>query len=551
VAELLIYALQKRSFLAKRRRIGTSIENSMAVTSISTPRRDSAPHALPALSAPPPPHAAASSAAGPSAPPSWARAAATSASEPLDLEPSSCGHAARSCAVDGLTLAGSVEPSIAGAFDPTWDELSAAGLSSPHLAMTADDNPGILSLLAYGRRGPVSLGFNHGTPCAIKVYPRRFVRGPPPPAHPHVNRVHRRLRKGEQCVEVRQLCDGGEHFDHLVEMFEGGPPVAEAAAWFAQLVAAVAHCHAHGAVHGQMQPHHVLLRGGDSGGGELQVVGFSCCVPNGSACEGGSDAAATRDGDGASGLHEASCCATHAAAAGSSSAHPPGSAVGDVLVELRPWHPLEAPELHGRGWAHQHELLAADVWSLGVLLSFLLTGRPSTAVPSSDAPRPTTQRDTSPSANLPSAVDGLAIGAHAAHPQYSTASSCSSARASAHDSAPPSTFSSAHGSTSASAATSTATSAAGSGQPSAQPSPVINLHELRPAAHAGGVHLPLSAALLRLAGSLLNPRAELRPTAAQVASWLDGIVGDLVSDDREYDGDHESSSASHLASPLP
>lgn len=100
----------------------------------------------------------------------------------------------------------------------------------------------------------------------------------------------------------------------------------------------MAHCHKHGAVHGQLHPENVLLRGAET----LQVVGFSSCAAGGG---GGGNG----DGEG---------------------------------VALRLTHPdLDAPELVGRlhcGGAD--ELRACDVWALGLLLVCLLTGAPSTAV---------------------------------------------------------------------------------------------------------------------------------------------------------------------------
>ena len=226
VTDLLAYALQKRSFLHKRRRVAPSLEGSMALTSISIAPQ---PPALPQSAASKSSEAAGEASAAPLAVGKGGR-------PPVDLPLMSDAGAGSSASKTRESPA-------------------------PTDVMLMDDTPGILSLLAYGRRGPVSLGFAGGVPCAIKVFDRRYVRGPPPPAHPHVNRICRRLIKGTQCVEVRALCDGGELFDHLIEAHEGRAHVGEAAAWFAQLVSAVMHCHAHGAVHGQMQPHHLLLRG--------------------------------------------------------------------------------------------------------------------------------------------------------------------------------------------------------------------------------------------------------------------------------------------------
>ena len=69
--------------------------------------------------------------------------------------------------------------------------------------------PGILSLLAQGRGGPIhlSLGEDQQTPIAMKVRAAASVRGPPPPPHPHVNRVLNQMAKGESCIETRELCE--------------------------------------------------------------------------------------------------------------------------------------------------------------------------------------------------------------------------------------------------------------------------------------------------------------------------------------------------------
>jgi hypothetical protein len=152
------------------------------------------------------------------------------------------------------------------------------------------------------------------------------------------------------CLELRELCDGGELFDILIDEPDGCAP-ADALKMFVQLVDAVAFCHEvretpprvltdphmarcprsgstpadspplgrsvscsvwqRGAVHGQLQAENVVV-----GNGRLQVSGFYCCVPvrpNAS----GEAGASTR---------------------GSESA---------PQVELRPWYPTDAPELQG------------------------------------------------------------------------------------------------------------------------------------------------------------------------------------------------------------
>ena len=94
--------------------------------------------------------------------------------------------------------------------------------------------PGILSLLANGRRGPVRLGFAAGgVPVAIKVSDHKFVRGSPPAGHPYLNRVIKRVLTGGQCVEVRELCEGGEFFDAMLDdLFDGASTEETVFFWF-------------------------------------------------------------------------------------------------------------------------------------------------------------------------------------------------------------------------------------------------------------------------------------------------------------------------------
>ena len=65
---------------------------------------------------------------------------------------------------------------------------------------------------------------------------------------------------------------------------------------------------------------------------------------------------------------------------GSSGISAPGGQIGHALgageVEIRRYNAIDAPELRNRTRVHASELPACDVWSLGVLLVYVLTGRP-------------------------------------------------------------------------------------------------------------------------------------------------------------------------------
>ena len=116
---------------------------------------------------------------------------------------------------------------------------------------------------------------------------------------------HRRTVRGGRILERRELCDGtscstcwcsrratttsaasvGRVAPRRRQVATAGAARARGF-WFRQLAAALMSCHAHGAVHGQLHPENVLLRGAET----LQVVGFSSCAAGG----GG----AGRNGDG-------------------------------------------------------------------------------------------------------------------------------------------------------------------------------------------------------------------------------------------------------------
>jgi len=301
------------------------------------------------------------------------------------------GHAAK-------RLAGRQEaPSAALSREPSEPDLSS-------LPSDSQPAPSIVDLLAYGRRGPVHLAYDqtHGRePVAMKVYSAGVVRGAPPPVHEHVNAVLGRQLKGAQCVELRALCEGGEFTDVLAMQAEdGGVESEEVYMWTEQLLSAVAHCHAHGAVHGQLRAENLLLSGAD--GGSLRVTGFSCCdlcADAEAACGFASPRMPSRDvavssaaaavgasgraGGGVGGVGGSSSSSSSAiGGTGGGSAGGGGCELSERLsqrarVALRPYDPrLDAPELEAREHATPKELAACDVYACGLLLTCFLTGRP-------------------------------------------------------------------------------------------------------------------------------------------------------------------------------
>jgi CheY-like chemotaxis protein len=163
-----------------------------------------------------------------------------------------------------------------------------------------------------------------GTPVAIKVCNLQSIRGPPPPRHQALNCVLGRKVEEGRLFEIRELCDG-ELFDALAESSTvDGVPEPLAVCWLKHIVSGVAHCHAHQAIHGQLRPENVLTRNGMA-----KLIGFYCCGPD------------------------------------LASADP---------VRLHPVQSLDAPELAGRTQATPEELMACDMWALGVLLLQLVTG---------------------------------------------------------------------------------------------------------------------------------------------------------------------------------
>ena len=353
----------------------------------------------------------------------------------MDEEGSPTAKRPTATAVRHVTLAGEEEPEMhmdmEQALPAIVDLLSIGRMGPVHLALVNSvRRPDMLSERELGASAPSGAVVGaDGTPTqtarAMKVYPLQCVRGAPPPPHPHVNKVLMRVVKGGQCIELRDLCEGGELFDLLLELnledaSDGEPatmlPSEEILCWISQIAGAVAHCHSHGAIHGQLHPENLLLLGDDS---TCVITGFTGCEPGAANGSGKAAADISRGGGQAPKVSECSVPAIDLSTGSSSSSSTTSastslgastSASSDALapkgeapkcdapkcdapksdapkgdaplsaalnVTLRPFHEsLDAPELKGRTTATPRELAASDVHSVGLLLTYMLTGRP-------------------------------------------------------------------------------------------------------------------------------------------------------------------------------
>lgn len=206
--------------------------------------------------------------------------------------------------------------------------------------------------------------------------------------HPHLVSIIERRLEGGVLFEARELCLGGELFDEIVEgdMLSTGR-LPQALRWFAQAASAVAHAHAVGATHGQLRPEHVLLSDADATHAPepaVRLSGFEHPVwreyKHGS-LESVSPVLTAAPSPAASvGAHGGAVSpASSASAAPSDSSHvtPPPSPSRRLVLHRPDW-PHGAPELRGARSATVAETAAADVWTLGVFLTCMLTGAPPT-----------------------------------------------------------------------------------------------------------------------------------------------------------------------------
>ena len=145
------------------------------------------------------------------------------------------------------------------------------------------------------------------------------------------------------AVLLSRACDASHHAPPLnclsvaLRRLESDPCTLSLAScrleWFSQIATTVAQCHAYGLTHGQLRPEHVLL---SADGQTVKLLGF--------------DPQSWRQVRFGPNL--------------------------DGQLALRPPNPHDAPELSGRTHASASELAAADMWSLGVLLTAVLVEYP-------------------------------------------------------------------------------------------------------------------------------------------------------------------------------
>ena len=156
------------------------------------------------------------------------------------------------------------------------------------------------------------------------------------PEHPNVVRLHAVLcTASELALELELLPDG----DLLapIEEQDAGFQEADCARIFAQLAAAVAHLHAHGWAHRDIKPENVCLAQRDDGAVAAKLVDFGSAAP----CEPGERTLR--------GLH---------------------GTPEYVAPEVSSWH----PGLSGGGRCELYGC-EADIWSMGVTLYVMLSGR--------------------------------------------------------------------------------------------------------------------------------------------------------------------------------
>lgn len=276
-----------------------------------------------------------------------------------------------------------------------------------------------MGLLGQGGQGVVRVGRRDvdGAPVAIKLMPPRPSTGAAElrlevdslaraTRHPNVIALEAHaLRDDDVSFIVLELCAGGELFDEVLTAAEarrnGGVPAlcsherstaaeaepssgglshAQARRYLAQLLSALAHCHAHGVFHRDVKAENVLL-GSD---GNLKLVDFGLAViaqPPAASADEGEEGAASAEVEMANGLFCRTQCGSVMYAAPELLLCVPrtgAASTAQLAAGLSPAAPgAAASSSFAAGECAPDGTYApgkADVWSCGIVFYAMLTG---------------------------------------------------------------------------------------------------------------------------------------------------------------------------------
>lgn len=205
------------------------------------------------------------------------------------------------------------------------------------LTYTPDRKYSIGRTLGEGAHGTVHLSTEvaTGDMVAIKIVPVQNIREAAVEcttqgimSHPNIVPLKETIvdLDGQRIFLVMELCGGGELFDLIAEVGKLDEPTARS--YFAQMASALTDCHAHGVYHRDLKPENILL----DECGNIKIADFGLAMMAG----------------------------TDMRSAG---------------TEMCGSMPYVAPEVLASGACLPYCAAKADVWSLGVVLFIMLTGK--------------------------------------------------------------------------------------------------------------------------------------------------------------------------------